>query len=274
MGTRVKIIVATHKKYEMPKDPMYFPLHVGAEGKFDKNGNALDFGYQKDNDGDNISAKNYCFGSQTGLYWGWKHIDADYIGLVHYRRQFLGKKMGKGNTMDCVLTEKQLLPMLDTYTVFVPRKRRYYIESIYSHYSHTMNRGKEQFDTVREILNEKYPEYLRAFDTVMKRTWAYMFNLMILRKDLMDSYCAWLFDVLFELERRIDTTGMSAFDKRFCGRVSERLFDVWLQRQIEAGIVDEKKIKELPYMEEVKWSTKVKSFVEAKLFHKKYGASF
>ena len=29
----VKIIVATHKKYEMPKDKMYLPIHVGAEGK-------------------------------------------------------------------------------------------------------------------------------------------------------------------------------------------------------------------------------------------------
>ena len=43
----VKIIVATHKKYEMPQDAMYLPLHVGAEGKTDQNGNPLDLGYQK-----------------------------------------------------------------------------------------------------------------------------------------------------------------------------------------------------------------------------------
>ena len=28
---------------------MYLPLHVGAEGKTDQNGNPLDLGYQKDN---------------------------------------------------------------------------------------------------------------------------------------------------------------------------------------------------------------------------------
>ena len=38
----VKIIIATHKKYQMPKDDMYLPLHVGAEGKLDENGNDLD----------------------------------------------------------------------------------------------------------------------------------------------------------------------------------------------------------------------------------------
>ena len=31
----IKIIVATHKKYWMPSDPMYLPLHVGREGKKD-----------------------------------------------------------------------------------------------------------------------------------------------------------------------------------------------------------------------------------------------
>ena len=29
----IKIIVATHKKYQMPEDQMYFPVQVGAEGK-------------------------------------------------------------------------------------------------------------------------------------------------------------------------------------------------------------------------------------------------
>lgn len=29
----IKIIVAAHKKYQMPKDYMYLPVQVGAEGK-------------------------------------------------------------------------------------------------------------------------------------------------------------------------------------------------------------------------------------------------
>ena len=87
----VTIVVATHKKYEMPKDKMYLPLHVGAEGKMDPNGNVLDLGYVKDNTGDNISEKNSSYCELTGLYWAWKNLTADYIGLVHYRRYF-GKR--------------------------------------------------------------------------------------------------------------------------------------------------------------------------------------
>ena len=35
MKKDIKIIIATHKKYEMPKEKMYIPVHVGADGKDD-----------------------------------------------------------------------------------------------------------------------------------------------------------------------------------------------------------------------------------------------
>ena len=47
----LKVLVATHKKYWMPEDACYLPLHVGREGK-------NDLGYVGDNTGDNISNKN------------------------------------------------------------------------------------------------------------------------------------------------------------------------------------------------------------------------
>ena len=91
----IKIIVAAHKKYWMPDDDMYLPLHVGAEGKTDENGQPLDLGYTKDNTGDNISSKNANYCELTGMYWAWKNLDADYIGLAHYRRHFSNGKSGK-----------------------------------------------------------------------------------------------------------------------------------------------------------------------------------
>ena len=65
----IKIVIAAHKPYRMPEDTMYVPLHVGAEGKKNPDGTPLDLGYQKDNEGDNISAKNpyYCDLYITGV---------------------------------------------------------------------------------------------------------------------------------------------------------------------------------------------------------------
>ena len=78
--------MAAHKLYWMPSDSVYMPIHVGREGK-------ADLGYVGDNTGDNISAKNPNYCELTALYWAWKNLEADYVGLVHYRRYFTNKEV-------------------------------------------------------------------------------------------------------------------------------------------------------------------------------------
>ena len=189
----IKVIVATHKKYEMPEDSLYLPVHVGREGK-------EDLGYVGDNTGDNISSKNPSYCELTGLYWAWKNLDTDYIGLAHYRRHFTLKKreqQKKLGLMGSVLTKAEVEPLLEEYKILVPKKRKYYIETLYSHYEHT--HYKEHLDVTREIISEMYPEYVFDFDKVMKQTSGYMFNMYIMEKKLSDTYCQWLFSILFEL---------------------------------------------------------------------------
>lgn len=270
---KIKIIIATHKKYRMPNDDMYIPMHVGAEGKTDAEGNALDLGYVKDNTGDNISSKNASFCELTGLYWAWKNLEADYIGLAHYRRHFSNGRNSK-DLFENVLTYQDIEPMLNRYKVFVPKKRHYYIETLYSHYKHT--HYIEQLDMTRSIIQEKYPEYAASYDKCVNRTYGYMFNMAILEKGLLDKYCTWLFDILFELEQRIDMPELSAFQARFYGRVSEIIFNVWLDYQVESGELSEQEIKELPYlhMEKINWWKKGTSFIKAKFFKKRYEGSF
>ena len=50
--------------------------------------------------------------------------------------------------------------------------------------------------------------------------------MMIMKKKYFDEYCEWLFDILFELEKRLDISGYSDYDARVFGFVSERLLDV------------------------------------------------
>ena len=109
----IKVIVATHKEYQMPLDELYLPLHVGA----DSNKNKTD--YKKDNTGKNISKKNPYFCELTGLYWAWKNLKADYIGLVHYRRYFTNSNKKYKTTIEKfkhVLTLKEADKLLDEYS--------------------------------------------------------------------------------------------------------------------------------------------------------------
>ena len=273
---KITIIIAAHKKYRMPEDPIYLPLHVGAEGKKDTEGNELDLGYVKDNTGEQISLRNPNFCELTGLYWAWKNLDADYLGLVHYRRYFSYQRKSQ-DPFDNILTGEQAAELLSRYKVLVPKKRKYYIETLYSHYDHT--HFKEHLDATREIISKQCPEYLDSFDKVMGQRWGYMFNMMVMPHDLIDKYCTWLFNILFELEQEVKKKGVddySPYQARLYGRVSELIFNVWLCQQKESGMINNSEICELPYiyMEKINWGSKAISFLKAKFLHQKYHDSF
>ncbi len=266
----VSIIIATHKKYQMPSDKIYLPLYVGAAKKENE---GLDIGYQTDATGDNISEKNPCFCELTALYWGWKNLHCTYMGLVHYRRHFCLKKKSK-NPFDNILKEGELLNLLNSSKVILPKKRKYYIETLYSHYSHT--HYAEHLDVARQIVVRKFPQYVQCFDEVMNRKSGYMFNMVIMEKALMDQYCQWLFDILFVMEERLGEQELSFYQGRFYGRVSEILFNVWLLYQLRNKKIENTEIKELSYihMEKINWIHKGSSFLKAKFIHKKYEGSF
>lgn len=263
----IKIIIAAHKQYFMPSDAMYLPLHVGKLGK-------SDIGYQGDDVGENISEKNPNFCELTGLYWAWKNLPNDYLGLIHYRRFFSVKSRTerKNNPLETLyLTHEEASQLLSQYDVIVPSKRNYYIETLYSHYANTMH--VEHLEVTREIIAETCSEYLGSFDAVMKQRGGHMFNMFIMSKELVNDYCSWLFPILFELEKRIPAEQYSAFHARFYGRVSELLFNVWLKQYSQSKPL---KVKAVPFVygEKINWLKKGTAFLMAKFFGKKYEKSF
>ena len=264
MDKKVKIIVATHKQSEMPTQEIYIPVHVGASQS------KVDLGYEKDNSGDNISELNPYFCELTGLYWAWKNLDYDYLGLAHYRRHFAIKNNTYNENQlisDVVLNSEQLDTLLEKSDVIVPKKRKYYIETLYSHYAHTLDGA--HLDKTRDIIEEIFPTYLGDYDKVMKKRSGYMFNMFIMKKNYIDSYLNWLFLILNKLYEEIDLTNMTSFEARLFGRVSEILFNVWLEHN---KVI----VKEIPfiYFDKINKYEKVKSFLLAKFFGKKYGQSF
>ena len=260
---KINIIIATHKKYKMPEDEIYLPIQVGSEGK-------EELGYQKDNQGDNISLKNSYYCELTGLYWAWKNLDADYIGLSHYRRHFTcSNKIPKNedDKFEVLLNKQQVEKLLEKTDIILPKKRKYYIENLYDHYKHTMH--GETLDETRKIIEEQCSEYLVEFDKLHKRTSAHMFNMFIMKKEYLDKYCEWMFNILFELEKRIDPKQYDSFHARYLGRISELLLDIWITtnnlKYEEVKVID---------MQNVNWFKKGSAFLMAKFTGKKYGKSF
>ena len=159
------------------------------------------------------------------------------VGLIQRYRDPLGS----------ILDGKDIEKLMEKSDIILPKRRKYYIETLYSHYAHT--HYAEHLDITREVLKQLCPEYVPAFDRVMKRTSGHMFNMFIMKREKCNAYCEFLFPVF--------------------GRISELLLDVWIEANgesyVEAPLVN---------IEKTNWGKKGSAFLKAKFEKKKYEGSF
>lgn len=219
----VKLIIAAHKMTQVPSNPIYFPVHVGAEGK-------EQFGFTPDNDGENISAKNPYYCELTGMYWAWKNLDCDVIGLVHYRRYF-GKR-NKDDFYAGVIDQATVEELIDKYDVILAKPRNYYIESIKTHfYNHIKVFSKVDYiDYLEKTIQELAPEYMSAYKKVFSGTKAHMCNMFIMKKSDFDNYCQWLFLILSHMENNHKSYTSEEQMPRIYGFIGELLLDVYVTK--------------------------------------------
>lgn len=209
----VKIFAMTHKEFDVPKDAMYIPLHVGHKQA------KADFGYWGDDTGDHISDWNCYYAELSGVYWVWKNYhDADCVGICHYRR-FLTSEEGY------VFSEKQYEDILKQYDIITTKQLE--LPNSY-YYGFGAHHKIETLDETGRIIQEKYPEYYDTFIHLVHKNKTYFGNIMVARKALFDEYAQWLFDIFFELQKRIDLTFEDDYHKRIFGFISEFLLYVWV----------------------------------------------
>jgi len=225
----IKIVVATHKEYNLLNQEYLFPIHVGAKLS------SIDLSYQRDDEGDNISIKNKYYCELTGLYWAYKHLKSDYIGLCHYRRYF---------NLDNI--------QINNYDVILPKKRNYYIETVYSQFKHA--HGSLALDLARKTIQDKYPEYLIYFDKQMNKRSLHIYNMFIMKYEIFLDYCEFLFNILNDVEKNLGNID------RIYGFLGERLLDVYLMKNnIQYKEVD------LINTESINWPKKISNFLIRKI---------
>lgn len=240
----IKIYVVCHKPSYVPENPYLYPIQVGTA----LSGKKLE-GMLHDDEGDNISEKNKSYCELTAQYWAWKNDDADYYGFFHYRRYFsfdpnLDRDDGWGNIAyeritDEVIDELHLKPemmreLITKYDVISVKGRRYpriqeggALMDVYREYGVAPFQHREDLDITLNVLKEKYPEFAQTADEYMKSMTAHECNMFIMKRDIYKKYCEWLFDILFEAEKRIDMTWYSVEEYRVMGYLAERLCGIY-----------------------------------------------
>ncbi len=210
----VQIFAMTHKTFTPPPDPMYVPMQVGRAC-------SSPLGYAADHTGDHISGLNAYYSELTGVYWLWKNYrKADIIGICHYRRYFIAED---GH----LYTQADIERLLAQYDMVVSKKLELRMP-YYDGFAATHDE-KDLVETER-VVTEKYPDYAQLFHKMVHEKETYFANMLICRKPLYDAYCTWLFDILFEVQKRIDLTGYDNYRKRVFGFLSEFLQTVWIAK--------------------------------------------
>ena len=148
----MRLFVVTHKITKVKNSGIYTPIFVGKA----KNPNlTLPKGYLMDNKKDNISYNSYC--ELTAIYWIWKNITEDIVGICHYRRYFARRKYI--NTLGSCITEKEIRKILKQYDVILPQKNLGEYNELVSRDFWNKYHYEKDWEITEKVLLEKYPEY-------------------------------------------------------------------------------------------------------------------
>jgi len=234
MNENVKILVACHKPDVYPTDDLYLPVHVG------KALSELDLGIQTDNEGVNISAKNPYYCELTAIYWAWKNLkNVDMIGLCHYRRYFDFHKQCRPFFPKTNFSSAEF-PLLDL-SIDAPTLQEVQRGKVVVAKAEQMEQTLKQnycewhmgddYRTLESIIMQTQPsEIRRVFQSVFERgNILHPYNMFLMLWEDFDMYCSWLFPILAQVERAIDISSYTAYQKRIYGFMAERLFNVWLR---------------------------------------------
>ena len=236
--------------YTVCHKPFFFPQHnylqrvwVGPNKQQKADGDL------RDDSGDNISNLNEFFCELTVLWWVWKNVPmpADaYWGLCHYRRFFTDKSrplslstfpMNRAANeaqighyvhegLDKVILKKLInADVVLTHPVNVSLKRKVK-RSIYEQY--VAEHSKEEWVLLQTVVAEKYPDYIPSFLALEAQTKMCIANMMVARNAVWNAYLPWLFDIVFELHKRLKYTD-DAYQRRAIGFIAERLMNLYIQ---------------------------------------------
>ncbi|WP_198586184.1 DUF4422 domain-containing protein [Roseovarius salinarum] len=228
------LYTAYHKPASLLKSASVQPIQVGRAGASE----VLE-GMIGDDTGDNISDTNPRYCELTALYWAWRNDrESTHIGLMHYRRvlDFTGQwaaaqaeVFAERFVIDDYLaaTEDWLAQAEDVDMVLPPE----HVMGMSVRDNYAKRHQPQDLDIAREVIARDHPEMLKDFDAVVEGRALLLGNMFLMRRDLFDRYCAWLFDILGKVEAAdVERDNYNPYQCRYLGFVAERLLTVFVRR--------------------------------------------
>lgn len=228
-----------HKAFDVPNVPYIKPIQAGRAIA------TTILPFEGDDGADNISALNKNFAELTVLYHIWKNYKKEqlpYWGLCHYRRYFclpqppfLTKRLYRFNeastafkTIFTPLLQKKIDDKLQQGCVIICRKY-YFLKlkkwSVKKQFIKDHN--EESWAATEEAIKKLYPQYFDSIEKFMNGVSCSWYNMAIAGYDFWNEYLTFLFDILFEVQKKITIAETSTMI-RVLGNISERLLPAYI----------------------------------------------
>lgn len=200
----------------------------------------------RDDSGDNLSDFNYLINEMTTIYWAWKHMDElgnpEYIGFNHYRRFFNEEDIIKAinDGADIICAKKYTLRngVYNNYKI-------YHIEEDYKKLGEILAKKYGKINELDFYTSNFYDEYVNMSFGVF----LFACNMFVMKKDLFDEYCKFIFPLLVELVHNIKVDNRDSYQKRAICFLGERLTSMWIMNKAH----DMCRIKQLPIEFHPEW---------------------
>ena len=249
--SNIQILVACHKPSELPDNPLFLPVHVGAKLS------SANLGIQRDDQGTNISEKNPNYCELTAIYWAWKNLDADYYGLFHYRRFYSfsddtfdtgddGHMMVRVPSLSSdvfkkygLLDEDGMRARIEPYDLVVhesrdvrklPTPKDKYSKTLDEHYrlhdgTITLN---SDIDAMMAVIDTSFASYAESARAYMQGNAYLGYNMFIMKKELFHEMNTFVFGVLERVDPQLDLTQRSQNGRRIHGYLAELLTSMFI----------------------------------------------
>lgn len=199
-----------------------------------------------DDTGDNISDRNKSYCELTAMYWMLHNVEAEYYGIFHYRRMLNFSGTDREMFHDFSprtrelfgWTEQAVSSKLADFDILTGPRWNVHPNDVpslpmtnYDFYrrEHVI----KDMDTMLAVTREKYPEIFPYVDAYMNQKTCFYGNVFVMRGDIYRRYATWLFDILFETERRSDVSGYNVYQARVWGFLAERLMGAFTDYAVD-----------------------------------------
>lgn len=164
----------------------------------------------------------------TSIYWYWKNVknEHSHVGFNHYRRLFRLDDIEDYQNYDIIVSK----PIWSSDKISLAHQYRHY---------HILQDLQTCIDVIRSDFNYSWGEGFRKYLLTTGTNLAPC-NMFVMRKELFNEWCGFIFPILFKLKDVICSSSefqaRDNYQKRALCFLTERMFNYWYYLKKNSGL--------------------------------------